>query len=201
MFKKLTAIFLLTAFTQVYAVTPIQNASAIDEQMNRSFDELNYKLNVEWDQKDTKVFDSAIKDFEKNLSALQAQGVTSKDLIVRALDKIKDKQVQKDMVDLQNVIRDNQMTDQEARAFVIQKLSSTYSHGASWSGNRMGVHTALIVAAIIIIVVVVHHHNDDEDNDTTTTPPTDDCQTECTPCYPGTVYDFSSPVQCCEVIW
>lgn len=196
MFKKLTALFLLTAFTQVYAVTPIARANELD----KSFDELNYRLNVEWDQKDTKVFDQAVKTFEKEISSLQAQGVSNKELVEHALDKIKDKQVQKDMAELQKIIKDNQMTDAEARAFVVQKLSSTYSHGASWSGSRMGVHTALIIGAIILIVIACNHHNDTTDTTTEEPcPPVD----QCTPCdtqYPDYSYDFLTPVQCCEAV-
>lgn len=200
MFKKLTALFLLTAFTQVYAVTPVVNASALKAELNKSFDELNYKLNVEWDQKDSKVFDQAVKGFEKEISELQAQGVSNKELVDHALEKIKDKQVQKDMAELQKVIKENGMTDAEARAFVIQKLSSTYSHGASWSGSRMGVHTALIIGAIILIVIACNHNNDDS-TDTTSEdcPPT---PPECTPCYPYPDYQqslTSVPVECCEV--
>lgn len=198
MFKKLTALFLLTAFTQVYAVTPIQQSNAIRDELNRTYDELNYKLNVEWDQRDTKAFDTIITDFENDITTLQAQGVTNNDLVKHALDQIKDKQIQKDMIDLQEVIKENQMSDQEARAFVIQKLSSTYSHGASWSGSRMGVHTALIIGAIILIVIACNHHHKDEPTPPTTDVPCEPTPPECTPCYP--TYDFSL-VQCCDVVY
>lgn len=199
MFKKLTALFLLTAFTQVYAVTPVVTAAALKSELNKSFDELNYKLNVEWDQKDTEVFDQAVNGFEKEIAELQAQGVTNKDLVDHALEKIKDKQVQRDMAELQTVIKENQMTDAEARAFVIQKLSSTYSHGASWSGSRMGVHTALIIGAIILIVIACNHRHDS--TDTTTQEPCPPTQPECTPCYPypDNMSFTSLPVECCPV--
>lgn len=174
MFKKFTAMFLLTAFTHVYAVTPIAQAQALKSELNKTFDELNYKLNVEWDQKDTKVFDQVVKSFEKDIASLQAQGLSNDELTQHALDKIKDKQIQKDIAELQKIIKDNQMSDAEARAFVIQKLSSTYSHGASWSGSRMGVHTALIIGAIILIVVACSQ----EKEDTTEEP----CPPECDPC-------------------
>ncbi len=177
MFKKFMALFLLTAFTQVYAVTPIREAQVLKSELNKTFDELNYKLNVEWDQKDTKVFDQVVKSFEKDIASLQAQGISNDELVEHALDKIKDKQVQKDMAELQKVIKDNQMSDAEARAFVIQKLSSTYSHGASWSGSRMGVHTALIIGAIILIVVACSHEKNDS-TDKTEEP----CPPECVPC-------------------
>lgn len=194
MLKKLTALFLLTAFTQVYAVTPVVNAQAAQAELNKTFNELNYKLNVEWDQKDTKVFDQAVKEFEKDIAELQAQGVSNQDLVQTAMDKIKDKQVQKDMMELQKVIQENQMSDAEARAFVIQKLSSTYSHGASWSGSRMGIHTALVIGAIILIVIYCHHQSS-SDTTTTTEEPCPPTPPQCYPCeYP--TYDWNSS-ECC----
>ncbi|MDO9184352.1 MAG: hypothetical protein Q7U04_18195, partial [Bacteriovorax sp.] len=156
MFKKITALLLLSAFTNVYAITPIQESNALANQLNKTFDSLNYKLNVEWNQKDSQFFDATVSDFEKEIADLQKDGVTNKDLIKYTTDKIKDKEIQNDITEMSKIISENQMSDQEARAFIISKLNSTYSHGASWSGSRMGVHTAVIIGAIILILICTH---------------------------------------------
>jgi hypothetical protein len=159
MFKKFTALLLITAFTNAYAITPMQQAS----ELNKTFDLLNYKLNVEWDQKDSKVFDATISDFEKEIAELQKAGVTSKDLIDYTSAQIKDKRIQNDINELSQIITETQMSDEEARAFVVSKLSSTYSHGASWSGSEYGVRNAIIIGAIIVILVIClkkHHKKD-----------------------------------------
>lgn len=201
MLKKFTALFLITAFTQVYAITPIQQSQAIADELNRTFDELNYKLNVEWDQKDPAVFDQTVQGFQDEISALQAQGLTTTDLMNHALEKIKDKQIQNDMNELAKVADENQMNPDEARAFIVSRLSSTYSHGASWSGSRLGVHTAIIVGAIIVILIVCHnrHHT----TDTVPTTPTKPCIPKChkkpysfsstsNECYDKSGFDFTS---------
>lgn len=159
MFKKITALLMLTAFTNVYALTPIEQSRAIADELNRTFDSLNYKLNVEWNQKDAKFFDATIADFEKEIAALQKDGLTTDELLKHTQDKIKDKQIQNDIIELSKVISDSQMTDAEARAFTVSKLNSTYSHGASWSGSRVGVHTAILVGVIIIILIVSKKHH------------------------------------------
>lgn len=164
MFKKITALLLLTAFTNVYAVTPIQQTSAMASELNKTFDTLNYKLNVEWDQKDSQFFNSTIADFEKEIGDLQSDGVTNKDLIAYTSEKIKDKQIQNDINELSQIVADSQMTNDEARDFIVSKLNSTYSEGASWSGRRMGVHTAIIVGAIVLILICVHHPKKKRDN-------------------------------------
>ena len=170
MFKKFTALFLLTAFTHVYAVTPVQQSFAIADALNKSFDELNYKLNVEWDQSDAKFMDAAINNFEKEIGTLQKSGLTNKELVQHTLDKIKDKESRDEINEMTKIINDNQMSPDEARAFAISKLNSTYSHGTSWSGSRMGVHVALILGVIILIVCCTQKHKTD-----TTTPTHDPC--------------------------
>ena len=88
-FKKLTALLLLTAFTNVYAITPVQESFAASE-LTQTFDSLNYKLNVEWDQKDSQFMDKALDNFEQEVAELQKAGLTNQVLIKYTLDKIKD---------------------------------------------------------------------------------------------------------------
>lgn len=193
MFKKITALLLLTTMTNVYAFSPISQARAIEAELSKTFDSLNYKLNVEWDQKDSKVFDATIAEFEKEIADLQKEGLTKQELMKYTLEKIKDKQVKAEINELSKVISESQMTDEEARAFTISKLSSTYSHGASWSGSRLGIHKALIIGAIIVILVVAHNNHDDDDS-TNGEVPVDECEE-----YP--TYDYNQYSQYCEVVY
>ena len=112
-----------------------------------------------WDQKDAKFFEESIASFEGEVAALQRDGLTQQDRMKYTLEKIKDKEIKNDINELSKIIDDSQMSEQEARDFVITKLNSTYSHGASWSGSRMGMRTPCIIAAIIIIMLVVHHNS------------------------------------------
>jgi len=153
MFKKFTALLMLTAFTNVYAITPIQQTNALANELNKTFDSLNYQLNVEWDQKDVQHFDATMADFENEIASLQEQGLTNEDLIKYTTGKIKDKLVLEEIASLSNLIDNSEMSDVEARDFVVSKLSSTYNHGASWSGSRLGGHTAFIIGLIILICV------------------------------------------------
>jgi hypothetical protein len=157
MLKKITTLFLLTAFTQVYAITPIQQSLALATELNQSFNELNYKLNVEWNQKDETFLNDSIKNFENEITELQKQGLTNKELVQHTIGKIKDKSTQTEISEIAKVISDSQMSNEEARAFTIQKLNSTYSHGASWSGSNVHVHITVVIIAIIIILACSKH--------------------------------------------
>lgn len=159
MLKKLTALFLLTAFTQVYAITPLQQSVAVAQELNQAYDELNYKLNVEWNQKDKTFFNEAVDNFKKEISTLQHLGLTNKELVLHTLGKIKDKETQTEIDEIVKNINDSQMTNEEALAFTVQKLNSTYSHGASWSGGRVGEHMCEVLIAVILICVCIHQND------------------------------------------
>lgn len=151
MFKKITAMVLLTAFTHVYAITPVQQNFAVSQELNRSFDELNYKLNVEWDQKDSTFMNNAIDDFEKEITTLQSQGLSTEELVQQTLEKIKDKNTSDEINELSKTINENHMTIEDARAFAISKLNSTYARGTSWSGSHRGHHICLILGVVLIL--------------------------------------------------
>lgn len=153
MLKKLTAAIVLTAVTQVYAVTPVATSFAVANELNRTFDDLNYSLNVEWDQKDAQYLDKTLDKFEAEIAELQKAGLSNADLIKHTLDKIKDKKSRDEVKEITKIINENQMSLDEARAFALSKLNSTYSQGTSWSGSRMGTHVAVLLGIIILIVV------------------------------------------------
>jgi len=145
MLKKMTSALLIMAFTNVYAATPMQS------QLEQSFDSFNYKINVEWNQKDETFFNQAITDFETEIRTLQEEGLTKNELMKYTFDKIKDKEVKDEINEIATVINESQMSDEEARAFTISKLNSTYAQGASWFGRNKGSYASLLLGAIIFI--------------------------------------------------
>jgi hypothetical protein len=140
-------------------------------ELNQSFDELNYKINVEWDQKDETFLNSALDNFEKDIFNLQQRGLTNDELVKHTLAKIKDKATQTEISEIVKIIGDSKMSSEEARAFTIQRLNSTYSHGANWAGGKMVAHVALVLGVIAAIVLSAlaftdHHHHCDSQGDT-----------------------------------
>lgn len=165
MLKKFTALLMLTSFTHAFAMTPVQETSAMAKALEKTFNEMNYSLNVEWDQKDQVYFNNTVDGFESQVKDLQDQGLTNKELIEFTLAKVKDKQTQKDIAEISKVISESNMTADQARDFALEKLNSTQSQGASWSGSRMGIKMVVILAIIIIIVCATSSNHDDNDND------------------------------------
>lgn len=166
-FRKFTALFLITAFTQVYAASPVQQSVSMENEMNKSFDELNYRLNVEWDQVDSTYVKNALTNFEQEINALQKQGLSSKELTQYTLDKIKDQKTKDEVNAIAKTIDENQMSSDEARDFAVSKLNTMYTHGTNWSGSRMHVHhVALLLGIIAILYCCSRSHGHDGTNGT-----------------------------------
>jgi uncharacterized membrane protein len=166
MLRKITALLMLTSFTHAFAMSPVQETSAMSKALERTFDEMNYSLNVEWDQKNQEFFKDKVEGFEKDIQSLQEQGLTNKELVDYTLAKIKDKQTQSDIKEIANVINESNMTSEQARDFVLKKLNGTYSQGTSWSGSRMGVKLVLILGLIILICCATRSNNHDNGSGT-----------------------------------
>ncbi len=154
MFRKIFSVVILTAVTNAFAMGPVYQSHKLAEDLSKNFDEMNYALNVEWDQKDSKFFDATVANFEKEIENLQVQGLTNKELIDYTLNNIKDKKIQKDIIEISNIVNESNMTGEEAREFVLTKINQTYSQGASWSGSRLGLKVAFFIGALLIIICV-----------------------------------------------
>lgn len=67
--------------------------------------------------------------------------------------------MQKDIIDITNVVNQSNMTSEEAREFVLSKIDQTYSQGTSWSGARLGMKVAFFIGALLIIICVTKNRD------------------------------------------
>lgn len=142
MLKKITAILILSIFTNTHAFT-------IHDELDQISDALNYRLNTEWNQTDVHFFNETMTLVEKELMELEAQGLSKQELLNYTLKKIKDRQLHNDLLALDRTV----LTEEEIRAFTYSKLSATYAHGASWYGRRLGAHAPFLIGALVIMLV------------------------------------------------
>lgn len=156
MLRKFTATLMITTFAQSYAATVVQS-TAIADELNKNFDELNYKLNVEWDQSDPAFVNSTLNNFRNEIIALQKQGLSNKELVQYTMEKIKDTKTRNEINEILTVINDSQMNSDEARAFTLSKLNSLYSHGTSWSGGRSGRHCSFVIGVVIVLLACIEY--------------------------------------------
>lgn len=147
MFKKFIALTLLVCFLSVEANAATHNG------MKAAFDDLNYALSVEWDQKDKAFYSAQMDKFKDNLTALQKQGVSNQELIEFALAQVKDEKVAKDLRTAFTMISINKMSSLEAQEYVTAVMNKSYNQGASFIGSV--ILTTFFLVAIVAVAAIV----------------------------------------------
>lgn len=141
MFKKLTAFAMIFCFLIVSAHATTNNG------LKAAFDELNYALTVEWDQKDQEFYKSQMEKFNSTLNSLQKSGMSNQEMIDFTLSQLKDENMKKDLKTALMMVQINQMNQKEAQKYVTDVMNKSYSRGASWGGE-------IIVGAIVLVLIV-----------------------------------------------
>ncbi|MES2527222.1 MAG: hypothetical protein V4598_09040 [Bdellovibrionota bacterium] len=141
--KKLLSIVLALTFSlNVFAGT----ATA---ELEKSLDNYQYALTVEWDQKDQKFYDAKTAAFFKELGSLiQEKGLKQEEIIALAEKKIANKQTV-EALKLKLALIGNVRSQSELAAVLKDVSKDMYSKGASWNGD------AVLTTGLIVLVVAV----------------------------------------------
>jgi uncharacterized protein YoaH (UPF0181 family) len=146
-FKKFITMMMVVSFFTVNAQAVTQNG------LKAAFDELNYALTVEWDQKDQDFYTEQMKQFSAQIRELQAKGMTNAQLIAFVKSEVKDAKVARDLETAFNMISINKMNSEEASKYMVETMKKSYSAGASWNGEAivyLAVGVLFVAAAIAI---------------------------------------------------
>ena len=145
MFKKFFVGFLAFAFVTVQANAVTNNS------LKAAFDELNYSLSVDWDQKDQAFYQSQMKKFTDKVQALQAEGMTNAELLEFATANVKDANLKKEVENMMALVQINKLSASDARKMMNDTIAKNYSRGASWSGDGV-LYGALIVLLLVAVI-------------------------------------------------
>jgi Skp family chaperone for outer membrane proteins len=144
-FKKLITLML------VLSIFTVQAHASTNEGLKAAFNELNYALTTEWDQKDNAVYEAEMKKFSAVVRDLQAKGLTNAQLLDFAKSEIKDAKAAKDLETAMTMVQINKMSSSEASKYVLDTMKKSYSTGASWNGE---VFVYLAVGVLIVALAV-----------------------------------------------
>lgn len=147
MFKKLITLMMVLSIFTVHA-----NAAS-NNSLKAAFDELNYALTVEWDQKDKDFYTEQMKNFSGVIRDLQMKGLSNAQLIDFVKSEVKNEKVAKDLETAFNMISLNKLTSEEASKYMIDTMKKSYSAGASWNGEvflYLGIGVLLVAAAVAV---------------------------------------------------
>lgn len=143
MFKKFISLMMVFSIFTVTAHASTQNG------LKAAFDELNYSLNVEWDQKNQEVYKTKVAEFTATARELM-KNMSTAELVAVVKSEIKDARVAKDMETALNIIALNKMSSAEASKYMIDAMEKSFSKGASWNGAAnvlLGVGILLVLVA------------------------------------------------------
>ncbi|MGE3609999.1 MAG: hypothetical protein AB7I27_10470 [Bacteriovoracaceae bacterium] len=143
MIKKIFAYFMIASLFIVQANAATANG------LKAAYDELNYSLIVEWDQKDKGFYTEKMKEFSSVIRDLQAKGLTNSELLAFVKSEVKDARVARDLEATFNLIQLNKMSAADASKFMLDNMKNTRSTGASWNSE------ATYALAIILLIVAV----------------------------------------------
>lgn len=147
MLKKLVTLVLALSIFSVHAHATTQNG------LKAAFDELNYSLSVEWDQKDKDFYTTQMKNFSATIRDLQAKGLTNSQLVDFVKTEVKDQRVARDLETAFNMISINKMSSEDASKYMVETMKRSYTQGASWNGDvllYLGVGLLIVAAAVAL---------------------------------------------------
>lgn len=124
------------------------------QELQSAFNELNYDLTVEWDQKDKKVLSEKLEVFQNVISGLKQKGSTNEEIREVLKGMINNPKLLKSL-ELQASL--NMLNDDKSLAeFVWKNRQDMTAQGASWNGSVqyiIGASIAVVVIAALIIVI------------------------------------------------
>jgi hypothetical protein len=135
----------------VVAIFTVQAHASAKDGLKAAFDEMNYSLTVEWDQKDKTFYENQLKKFTQTVRDLQKAGLTNDQMIAFAKSQVKDAKVAKDLETAFSMITINKMSSEEASKYMMDSMKRAYSNGASWSGDvflYLGVGLLVVALAV-----------------------------------------------------
>ena len=125
----------ILAFFMVLSITLTHVNAGTDNGLKAAFDELNYSLSVDWDQKDKEFYSQQMKAFSAKLIELQNKGLTRNELVAFVKSEVKNQAIAKDLETAFNMVSINKMTSEDATKYMVDTMKKSYSNGASWNGQ------------------------------------------------------------------
>ena len=145
MLKRMCTLFLALAFFTTASASTIG-----PEAVRAAVAELNFALNVQWDQQDQAFYKAQIEKFKGKIEALQAEGMTMAQIIDATSATVNDAKLAAELKQALTVIEAGNMGMEEAQRLVINAARNSGARGASWSSD-----VYLWIGPVIALALVI----------------------------------------------
>ena len=142
----------LYTFLLAFSLLSGQAMATSNNGLKAAFDDLNYALEVEWDQVDANFHKAQTDLFEDRIRQLHKQGLTNSEMMDFALSEIKDQKVRLEVSELFMLVNANKLSEVRALEIVQSLRENSSASGANWHVSRIhvtGIAFVVIVAALV----------------------------------------------------
>lgn len=144
----------IITFVLAFSIFTVSAMANTHDGLKAAFDEFNYAVTVEWDQKDMSFLEAKKFELTQEITALENQGMTRHELITFVKSQLKDANLVQSLDSVLEAVSLNKMTPQDAQDFMIQAMSKTPATGANWNGVIILTPIGLLILVLVIIIVV-----------------------------------------------
>lgn len=127
--------FLSLVLSFLVTVQTVSANEGSTQGLKALYDDLQYSLTVEWDQKDVNIKKKIEARFTTGLEELKKQGLTNQELLDFTVSQFKNKKAQSDFVNLINSLKVTALEKKEVLLMVETILQKEYQSGANWIGD------------------------------------------------------------------
>ena len=143
-------LFLVTALFLSISL-PMNQSFAQEATLATAIDVLQYRLTVEWDQRDLGAREKIVSAFAADLELLQRQGVTDAEIFKSLSARAFDGQTAKDIETLAKYAKAKKYDAKETRALIVNYANKSQKLGTSWSSEA----TVAVAVGVVLIIVLV----------------------------------------------
>lgn len=140
---KITSLLVMLCFT----FNVLAGAGTVQE-LERQFDDYQYAMTVEWDQKDSKFQEAETMKFFDGVSNLMSKGLSTQEVMSMAEKKMGDKKAL-EALKLKLTLAAKASSPEELSQILKVNSKEFYSHGASWNGS------VVLTAGLVVLIVAV----------------------------------------------
>lgn len=126
----------------------LANSGTIQE-FEKAFDNYQYSLIVEWDQKDEAFFNAKTNEFNSHLKGAFANGLTQEQLLTFLESKIQNKKAL-EAIKLKASLLPKDLSQEELMIELKDASKDIYSQGASWNGDTV---LAVVFGALFVYML------------------------------------------------
>lgn len=142
----------ITLFLAIAFLSTASASTGATQGLSLALKELNYTLNVEWDQKDPAFHKAAMEKFRVQLQTLKAQGLSNQAMIEGALAEVKNEALKKELSEAYTLINAQKLDAEAAQNVILEAAERARSQGASWVGGLPLIQWVGIAIAVALII-------------------------------------------------